>query len=330
MMTRKVFRGLWLVMVLLVMARANLVWSQSQTKEFSINLKARALVIGPKILLHEICIINTDNKAIRTKLGAVQLGQAPPPGESKELTLAFIKLQIRRAGLQEYLDKVAGPKVIRVTTAHEEISKAVLEDAVTEYVRQHAPEPGSDFRIELHRLPGMICVPQTEYRLEVEPSGTFAGRGYQAFRIKLMAQEQKIATLPVSATIHVFQEVAVAKARLARHQEIDAQAIAFEYREVTHLSGTPVSRKTPLDGWRCKVIIASGKIIEADMLEQSPLVERGKMVRLIVVAGNVEVATQGRAQESGKLAEAVRVRHLHNGKILRGEVTGADIVRVVL
>lgn len=321
---------MWLAALVCIVASFRLAWSQSQTKELSINLKARALVIGPRILLHEICVIDSDDRKIREQLGTVQLGQAPPPGESKELTLSFIKLQIRRAGLQQYLGKVSGPKVVRVTTAHEEISKAVLEDAVTDFVRSRLPASGLDFRIELHRVPAKLWVPQTSYRLELESSGKFVGRGYQVFRLNIIVQGEKIASLPLSGTIRVFQEVAIAKARMSRHQEINEQAVEFAYRDITHLSAAPVTRATFIPGRRSKVIIEPGQILEAAMLEVTPLVERGRLVRLVVAAGNVEIVTAGRAQDSGHLADAVRVRHLPYGKILRGQVAGVDVVRVVL
>jgi hypothetical protein len=98
--------------------------------EPSIQIKNKALVIGPVIRLSEIGIIDTPDRTIREKLGAVTLGMAPPPGESKDLTLSYIKQQIRKSGLHRYLDRVSGPKTIRVTTAHKEITKAILEDAV--------------------------------------------------------------------------------------------------------------------------------------------------------------------------------------------------------
>ena len=324
-------RGLALFMIGPMLFAANAAFAQNQNKELSINLKARALVIGPKILLKEICVIQTDDKSIQQKIGAVQLGKAPPPGESKELTLSYIKLQLRQAGMQKYLDKVSGPKVIRVTTAHEEISKAVLEDAVTEYVVRHVPD--GDVKIELSRLPEKLYVPQTEYRLEVKPAGAFLGRGYQAFRISVIEKsgDEELAMIPLSATIRLFQDVAVAKAKIARRQRLSNDVLAFEYREVTRVGGVPILRSAWTEkNMRSKVVIEPGKVIVGGMIEDAPLVERGKIVKLIVAAGHVEIATTGRAQESGQLEQAVRVRPLNNSKILRGAVAGADLVRVVL
>ncbi len=324
-------RGLVLFMIGAMLFASNAVIAQSTNKELSINLKARALVIGPKILLKEICVIQTDDKSIQQKIGAVQLGKAPPPGESKELTLSFIKLQLRQAGLQKYLNNVSGPKVIRVTTAQEEISKAVLEDAVTDYVVRHAPL--GDVKIELSRTPEKLYVPQTGYRLDVKPSGTFSGRGYQAFRVLVIEKngDEELATIPVTAVIRLFQEVAVAKKKIPRNLKLSDDVIAFEYREISRCAGDPILRS----GWaeknmRSKVVIEPGKVIVSGMVEETPLIERGKIVRLIVAAGSVEIATTGRAQESGQLEEAIRVRPLNNSKILRGAVAGADLVRVVL
>lgn len=324
-------RAMALFMAGAMLLAADAAFAQNTNKELSINLKARSLVIGPKILLKEICVIRTGDKSIQQKIGAVQLGKAPPPGESKELTLSFIKLQLRQAGLQKYLDNVSGPKVIRVTTAHEEISKAVLEDAVTDYVARHAP--AGDLKIELNRVPEKLYVPQTEYRLEVKPAGAFSGRGYQAFRISVIEKTggEELATFAVAATIRLFQEVAVAKKRIPRHLQLSDDALAFEYREVSRCAGDPILRSAwPEKNMRSKVVIEPGKVIESGMVEETPLVERGQVVRLIVAAGNVEIATTGRAQNSGQLAADVKVRPLNNNKILQGTVAGADLIRVVL
>jgi flagella basal body P-ring formation protein FlgA len=330
MMAGKSNRKVLVLALWTILFSANAVSAQNPSRELSINLKARSLVIGPRILLKEVCVIQTDDKAIQQKIGEVQLGKAPPPGESKELTLAFIKLQLRQAGLQKYIDKLSGPKSIRVTTAHEEISKAVLEDAVTDYVAGHVQE--GDVKIELSRVPEKLRVPQTAYRLEIEPVGGFSGHGYQPFRVAIFQGDgEEVGAWPVSAVVQRFLEVAVAKERLSRRQTLSETTVAFEYRDVSRTSGAPIFR-SDLAGksLRTRVVVERGKTIGSSMIEEVPLVERGSIVKIIVAAGNVEIAMEGRAQESGQLAEAVKVRPLRNHKILQGAVVGPDVVRVVL
>ncbi|MCG8606493.1 hypothetical protein MJD09_16100 [bacterium] len=68
-------------------------------EQLSINLKARALVIGPTIKLGDIGKIIVPDSAKGARVAELKIADAPPPGESSEISLNYIKRRLHAAGL---------------------------------------------------------------------------------------------------------------------------------------------------------------------------------------------------------------------------------------
>ncbi len=109
-----------------------------EKQQFSINLKSRALVIGPEVTLGEIGRVIVPDPVKRAQLASINLGEAPPPGESTEISLSAVKTRLVKAGFGNFVPYVKGPRAIRVTTAEVEIDKAFLKP---QYAR-HRPAKG--------------------------------------------------------------------------------------------------------------------------------------------------------------------------------------------
>ena len=94
-------------------------------ERYSIIIKSKALVLGPKINLGDIGTLIIPDSAALARVASINLGKAPPPGESKEITLQYIKKCLMQAGLNDLIKYLNGPRVIRVITAPIEIEKTI-------------------------------------------------------------------------------------------------------------------------------------------------------------------------------------------------------------
>lgn len=113
--------------------------SSRYSGQFSINLKAKVLVIGPIITLGDIGSIVIADSIKRTQLSELKIVDAPPPGESTEISLSYVKKRLRAAGLEDLISLLRGPSIIRVTTAQDEIDKAFVRE---EYAQLATPKAG--------------------------------------------------------------------------------------------------------------------------------------------------------------------------------------------
>ena len=110
-----------------------------RSNQLSIKLKARTIVLGPVVTLGDVSHILAANSTIRDKLLTVKVGLAPPPGESSEIKLSYIKRCLKVAGLDKYTDAIKGPRTIRVITAQVEIDKAILKEEFAKFIKNTAP-----------------------------------------------------------------------------------------------------------------------------------------------------------------------------------------------
>jgi hypothetical protein len=119
---------------LLILGQVGLLYGQNITSnsktELSINIKSKALVLGPKIKLGDIGVLVIPDSLKKEQLASIILGDAAPPGESREISLNYIKRSLKRAGLGEFNSYIRGPKTIRVTTAPVEMDKAIIKEGV--------------------------------------------------------------------------------------------------------------------------------------------------------------------------------------------------------
>lgn len=102
--------------------------SPTGNNQLSINLKAQAVVVGPEIKLGDIGYIVLGDSAVRKRLSQIKIGIAPPPGESSEILLSYVKRCLIKEGFKKFVSVLRGPNVIRVTTAQNEIDKAFLRE----------------------------------------------------------------------------------------------------------------------------------------------------------------------------------------------------------
>ena len=126
-------KGIFIAFVLLScsflgQATYSSVAQESNHQPFAINLRPRSVVLGPNVKLGDLGKIRIADRTRRKMLSQIDLGQAPPPGEGREISLSYIKRRLRTAGLSEFIALLSGPKRVRVITAQVEIDKAFLSE----------------------------------------------------------------------------------------------------------------------------------------------------------------------------------------------------------
>src|SRR5690606_40389573 len=65
------------------------------------RLPAQAAVTGPDILLGEIAVIESDDEELAQKLAQLSVGRAAIPGQSREVTVATVRVRMRQQSLPE-------------------------------------------------------------------------------------------------------------------------------------------------------------------------------------------------------------------------------------
>lgn len=126
----------------------------------------------------------------------------------------------------------------------------------------------------------------------------------------------------------VTAEVLVAATALPSGRPIAASDLAIERRDI---GSTPdaLSDLPAVVGQSSRRSLRPGQIVQKQMLVAPVLVRRGDTVRIIARTGPVEVTTAGEALEAGHGDDAIRVRNIATGKVIRARVTASGTVETV-
>ena len=301
----------------------------SQTAKVEIVLKSSTVVAGPNIYLSEIVVLRPKNKALKKKFARLVVTKAAPPGESKDISVNFIRRLLRQKGLYKHITRVTGPKIIRVTTGHRDITRMRLEDAVGAFFESRLKGFAGDWKLEFKRIPDSLAVPLTEYRLRVVPKGKLKQRGYQMLSIEVMQQGVKVNRALIGVLLHTFETVYVAKHKIPARKVLRPDDFYTQLRETTYLTDEPVGNLKDRS-LRSRVFVAADRILTRKMVEEIPAVERGAVVELQIIVGNVKLQTRAVAQQSGNLHDMVRVWSHETRRVLQGRVVGPQKVQVTL
>jgi len=76
--------------------------------------------------------------------------------------------------------------------------------------------------------------------------------------------------------------------------------------------------------------LSQGEALTLNLIIDTPIIERGKSVTIVVRSGSLVVRTSGEAMESGALGDVIRVRNTTSGAMLTAVVVADDTVEVVL
>ncbi len=168
--------------------------------------------------------------------------------------------------------------------------------------------PGFDFRIRRRGGPQLGLVP-----LEVD----------------VVSDGRALQTVPLVVQLAMRRSVVVARRAINQGASIspaDVDLISMTFTRLDHLG---INDSAQAIGQRAKRMIPAGAMIEADVLEQVPLVLRGQLVNVTSVSGSIRIITAGKATQEGRLGDVIRVRCVDDAHAeIDAMVTGPGEVRV--
>lgn len=134
--------------------------------------------------------------------------------------------------------------------------------------------------------------------------------------------------LPIS--VQVFDDVLVNKTPLVKGQPINSHNIQYQKKDISTLQQGYFQRSTALEHLQAKRNLAAHTILSSSNLTQRMLVKSGQEVSIILNAKGLQIKSSGRALQSARRGQAVKVKNTRSNKVVEGIVTGEAQVTVTL
>jgi len=293
-----------------------------------INLLTKAMIEDDTIRLGRIAEIRTEDAHVMDTLAAVEVGQAPLPGNSTYIHPSQVERGLKKSNIDVSTVTISAIGPVKVTRSHSSISPERIKEAVIDYIKGYAPWDADQLKIRPINYTQSLIVPPGHVVLQVFAPKHTDWLGGVPFTVKIMVDGQLIKKTSVATYIEVWQNVILAAKPLGHNQPITKRDIKIERMNLTRVPKNAIFRADQVIGRRANRSIAINSVLRVDQIDMPPLVHRGDMVQALAESKLMRISANAIAKEDGKLGERIRLVNVRSKKTLYGQVIDSQTVKV--
>jgi len=295
----------------------------------TVTIKDHAQVVGDVVRLCDVADVEGDAPA---GLQQLVLGNAPWPGNAREISRLLVKARMITAGLEPGAVQFAGADLCTVQASFLRIGPERIVAAAQDYVRSLFPEGGPQVSVSLERqVAPAIVAAGDDPKLRAVYCGSGAPSGSVRVEVEISRAGELLKRVPVSLNVRVYRTVGVARRMIAPGQALTAANVAFSRRDVTDVNGAYVGSQQALAGRVADRAIAPGQVVTGRLAAapQPPVVVKSNQrVFLVVQTPALRVVTIGKAVGSARKGEVARARNITTGREVVGIAVDTGIIQV--
>lgn len=300
-------------------------------KEVKVTLTFQPVVevSSKRMYLAKIALLKGDSSMVE-KLGAIDLGPAPPPGGKLSLAPTMIYAILNQYGVnpEEIRIQNLNQDGVLVKGAGQLVKPERVLPKIEEYIYSQLPYFPEDIQIfQRSNIPD-IWIPWGDYHVEVGPYRGSKLWGMVSLPVKIVQNGDEYRRFAVNLEVNIFQKVCVTVDPIQRLSIISANQVEERYLDITRINGEPVLFSKEVIGKQAKRSLSANSIIVKDYLQDQILIKRNDQVTIEVSYGGINIQTRGKALENGAKGQWIWVENLSSGAKVQGLVTGAGTVRV--
>ena len=331
--------------VVLYTATAVVLAAGPQVLAGSIRLTAEAVVVAEDIRLDALCDLAGFDYETERALAEVVVADAPRAGGSRYVHLDMVRSAVEASGCNMARVTIGGAVKCAVTRPGRPVPPSA------ETIERSAGHAGDTLPSETASAPhgGAVEEPQTTLRQAVidffnDQLARYGGKadivfgqtdpqildltgppfefiierrtgpalGTAHLEVSVLADANIVQKVPLTVNARMTRRVVVARGPINQQAVIRESDITRAVLTFTRVDKIGVANPSLVVGQRAKRFIPAGSRIEADELEQVPLVVRGQLVTLASSVGGIEVLTTAKAMASGYLGDTIIVRDANN------------------
>ncbi|MBW1801916.1 MAG: flagellar basal body P-ring formation protein FlgA [Deltaproteobacteria bacterium] len=299
----------------------------STAHALDIHVKDQVTVNDDRVYLADIASFHPHKDHRVARLAGIEVASAPAPGKVLRFNRQFLNYKIGSALGDEEGIRVELPSTTEIRREAQFIPREQLEDIFKDHVLNHSPYSRDRMTFERIKAPGDVALPQGQLHWEVLERGSGL-LGHVPLVISFRVDGKSIRKVPVSGKVSVTQRFLKAAKRIKSGMDIERGDIVLAMEERMSLRDQAMTDPEDVVGKRAVRTIQPGQIITAKLVDEPPMVKKGKTV--IIKAENrwLRVTALGKVLENGSMGDQVRVLNISSGKEVFSTVRGPGLVEV--
>jgi flagella basal body P-ring formation protein FlgA len=285
--------------------------------------------VDPQSLqLKHIAVLTGGDADLRQAAGEISIGQAPDPGRTRSIDKADIVGYLHQGGVAIDRVRLAMPDQIAVHRNGVTISDAFMERIVTGYLMERLPWSQDRVSVSKFTVNGETLLPpgKITYRVLPPPKPDYL----QTIPLSVVFYVDGIPRKKTWVTVKfsVMTPVVVTRHPIGRNQSISGGDIKMVDMDLASLPAGVITRPDEVIGLRARRTLHIDTPLREDLVERPPLVDRGDIVKIVLVSGGLVVSTLGEVKEKGRRGEKISVVNLESKRRVLAQVVDSKTVKV--
>lgn len=304
--------------------------SGGSTADVHVTLRESAVIGDSRVRLADVAVISGRSRRLTARLGAVDLGPAPWPGDHLLLKRSAVAAHLRR--LHRILDgavvRWSGPDTVPVRRAVRQVDPAAIQ-SVAERALQAWLAQYPLLRHQVYVLAPPVAAPVAAGALTLSARGLPPSQvpaGVVTVWVELQVDGWVARRTPVVLFVRAFVRRWAARSNLQPGLRVDEED--FEPREIELQAPYRLAPQDLPLGTRLSRPLRTGQLLEQGHVAEVFDVTRGDLVTADLRMGPVNVQARAEALQDGRHGQQVQVRIAGATSPVSAQVIGPGRVQV--
>jgi flagella basal body P-ring formation protein FlgA len=204
----------------------------------------------------------------------------------------------------------------------------MIKDIVISHIEKNMPWPKGSVRIEFTTRISDITLPGNEITYRIVNRRKEDYIGYSMFTVRFYNKGVFVEKQAVRVKMEVLKGVVVSSKFLSRNNRIETDDIRLVNKWFNRIPSNIITNVDDVIGQTLRTNIKLNTEITRNMLQNTPVVKKGDLVRIILQKGPLKISTVGLSKQDGETGDLIRVTNVSSKKIIYAKVVGDSIVSV--
>ena len=293
-----------------------------------LTLKEAAVIDQDSVRLGDVASISGVPKAVSAPIETIRVAKSPLPGQTRFLSIDYIRIRLKQAGLQTDGMTFSGPEDVKISRKAASLSQDTIVHAVETAIRRQMPWKREAVTISNIRFNDDIKLPTGTLTHRIIANRNEDYLGSTTLALHLFVDGDLIKKTWVNADICVMADVVSVVRPLGKQQRITREDLSLISADLSDLPSNTIRNIEDVIGNRTTQMIYPNTILKAGMFIPPPLVKRGDIVKIIAHTGPMTITATGKVKQKGARGEMVHVINTDSNRVITARVVGPGAVEV--
>ena len=208
------------------------------------------------------------------------------------------------------------------------LKEGAIRQIVVEHIQRNMPWERENVRITFLGGCNDIVIPAPGYTYDVQERPNEPYIGESVVILKLYQGSVFLLERSVRVRMEVAFDVLVSSRALQVDTVIGPDDVRVVKRWLTREPQRTIATREEALEKRVVSSIRPNQEITRTVLREVPLVKKGRVVKMVLNNGSINITTLGQIQEDGGMGSSVRVKNISSQRIVYARVIGESLVQV--